>query len=296
MFGYIVPEKPELKIKEYELFKAYYCGICKSIGRRYGQLPRFTLNYDSAFLALLLSSLADSKAEIRRERCIAHPLKKRNVLKSTEILDYAADMNIVLAYYNLVDNWKDEKSVVGYTGALALRKAYKKISKRHEKKCRIIRENLERLNQLEKEKCNSIDEAAEPFSKLMAEIMAYETCCEDENREKILRWIGYNIGKWIYVLDAYDDLEKDVKNKAYNPLIYQYEYKDGDIKDFKTSILSNTEFILTYCLDQITKTYELLGNNKNKGLVENILYLGMLRKTDQILKFSNSKKCKRRDG
>jgi len=294
MFGYIVPEKPELKIREYEVFKAYYCGVCKSIGRRYGQLPRFTLNYDSTFLALLLSSVSNSKTEIKRERCIAHPLKKRNVLKSTGILDYAADMNIVLAYYNLMDNWKDEKSIIGYSGALALKKAFKKINRRHGNKCRIIRENLDRLNKLEKDRCNSIDEASEPFSKLMEEIMAYEACCEDESREKILRWIGYNIGKWIYVLDAYDDLEKDVKNKTYNPLICQYEYKGGDIKDFKESILSNAEFILTYCLDQIAKSYELLGNNKNKGLIENILYQGMLKKTDQVLKYKNIKKCKTR--
>ena len=122
MFGYILPEKPELKIKEYEIFKGYYCGICKSIGDRYGQISRLTLNYDCTFLALLLASINNEDVLLRRERCIAHPLKKRIVARQSEIIDYASDMNLILAYYNLKDDWIDQRSIVSGTGTLFLRK------------------------------------------------------------------------------------------------------------------------------------------------------------------------------
>jgi len=104
MFGYILPEKPELKIKEYEIFRAYYCGVCKSIGDRFGQITRISLNYDSAFLALLLDSISRENVKIRKEKCFIHPLKKLFVARDSEVIDYASDINIILAYHNLKDN------------------------------------------------------------------------------------------------------------------------------------------------------------------------------------------------
>jgi hypothetical protein len=318
MFGYILPEKQELKVKEYELFRAYYCGVCKSIGVRYGQIARLTLNYDSTFLALLLSSLTEDKVDVSKERCIAHHIQKRIVVKNNALIDYASDMNILLAYYNLEDNWKDEKSKLSYGGMIALKPAFRKIKTRHNEKCRLIKFRLEELSVLEKQKCNSIDKAAEPFAKIMEEIMANESVCKDEKVEKILRWIGYNIGKWIYVLDAYDDLEKDIKEKAYNPFIYQYNYYeiteslikgldeqnegcdshscerskkkvDPKIENFKNMIEKRIEFSLTYTLSQVAKAYELLDTRGCSSIVENIVYMGMLRKTEQILKKGSCK-------
>jgi len=283
MFGYILPEKPELKIKEYELFRAYYCGVCKSICKRCGQVPRLALNYDSTFLAILLSSIAGEKACVNRERCIVHPLKKRSVIKNSDIIEYASDINIILAYYNLKDNWNDERSLASGMGLLALRRGFQKIRKKYAEKCDIIESKLRELNKLETEKCDSIDRAAEPFARLMEEIVAYEPLCNEDRNEKILRWIGYNLGKWIYILDAYDDIEDDIKRKTYNPLILQYEYNGEDVSGFKSRIKERVEFNLMYCLNQVAGAYELLEIKNNKGIIENILYMGMLRKTEQIL-------------
>lgn len=284
MFGYILPEKPELKIREYELFRAYYCGVCKSIGKRYGFLPRLTLNYDSTFLALLLSSFAGEIINAKMEKCVVHPLSKRKIIKNSDIIDYASDMNIVLAYYNLEDDWKDEKSVLSAAGMLALKGGYKKISKKYQEKCGIIKKRLKELSVLEKQKCRSMDESAEPFAKLMEEVTAYDKLCNNEKFEKILRWTGYNIGKWIYILDAFDDIENDVKQKSYNSLIYQFDFNEKEeINEFKKRIKDRVEFNLTYSLGQIAKAYELMEIKNNAGLVENIIYLGMLRKTEQIL-------------
>lgn len=283
MFGYILPEKPELKVKEYELFKAYYCGVCKAIGKRSGQLARLTLNYDSTFIAILISSIIQSKPVIKRERCIAHPYAKRLVVRNCPVIDYASDINIVLAYYSMIDNWKDERSIPAGIGMGMLSKNFKKIRRRYQKKCDIIKFRLDELGKLEDSKCSSMDEAAEPFAKLMEEIALYPPACDDIKTEKILRWIGYNLGKWIYLMDAFDDIEKDIKKKNYNPLLEQYRFNGEDIEEFKSNICEQVEFNLTYTMSEIAKAYELLEKNENSGIVENIIYMGMLRKTETIL-------------
>lgn len=293
MFGYILPEKPELKIKEYEMFKAYYCGVCKSIGSRYGLIPRLTLNYDSTFLALLLSSLSGEKVVVKKERCIVHPVHKRHVVRCSRIIDYASDINIILAYYNLKDNWQDERSLPSGAGMAALKSAFNKIRKKYAEKCVIIENRLKELTELEKGKCVSMDRAAEPFAKLMEEITAYPPLCEDEKSEKVLRWIGYNLGKWIYILDAFDDIEENIKGKSYNPLVYQFEYGGENIDAFKCRIRDRVEFNLTFSLNQIAKAYELMDIRSNSGILENIIYMGMLRKTENILEIGSCRKIEK---
>lgn len=293
MFGYILPEKPELKVREYELFRAYYCGVCKSIGSRYGQLKRMTLNYDSTFLAILLSCLSDAKLDVHMERCIAHPVKKRLVIKNNDIVDYASDINIILAYHKMKDNWNDEKSIGSRAGMMLLNSAYDKIKNKYKAKCTEIEKRLIELSRLEKNKCAIIDKAAEPFAKLMEEIIVYEPCCSDEKSIKILKWIGYNMGRWIYILDAYDDIEKDISQKSYNPFIYQYSYTGEDIKCFKDKIRNDVEFNLTYSLSQIAKAFELLDKKSDTAIAENIIYMGMLRKTENILKAGSCNKIEK---
>ena len=283
MFGYIVPEKPEMKIKEYELFRAYYCGVCKSIGKRHGQLERMTLNYDSTFLAVLLSAIAGERLKVQKLRCIAHPIEKRHIIRDNSIIDYASDINILLAYYSLEDKRRDDGSLVPAAAMVLIGRAFKKLKKKYADKCLIIEKRLNDLVQLEKANCASMDMAAEPFARLMEEVTAYEPLCDNEKNKTTLRWIGYNLGKWIYLLDAYDDLEKDVKTKNYNPLIYQYKYDNEDIIKFKQEIRDKVEFNLTYSLNEIARAFELLDVKANKGILENIIYMGMLRKTEKIL-------------
>lgn len=292
MFGYVIPDKPELKIREYRTFNAYYCAICKSIGKRWGQIPRVTLYYDSAFLAVLLSSLTDSEIKIADETCIAHPIKKRPVLKTDKkIIDYAADMNLLLAYYKMDDNVYDEKSLLSATGKLFLKKAAKKIKASYPEKCAIIEEKLKQQRMLEKDNCVSMDLASEPFAGLMEEIMSFDNGNTDDKRIRILRWIGFNLGKWIYILDAFDDLEKDIKSGQYNCLVYQLGFDGTDAKEFKRSIRDRVEFNLTQALYQISSSMELLDIKKNKGILDNVAYLGLLAKSDQILNGTGS--CKK---
>lgn len=282
MFGYIMPEKPELKMKEFDVYRAYYCGVCKSIGKRHGQIKRLTLTYDAAFLALLLCSALKVETMLDRERCIVHPMKKTFVTRN-EIIDYSSDINVILAYNNMKDKWQDDKSKAALIALGALKRAYKKLMVHYPGKCAIISQRLEDLALLEKNKCSSMDQASEPFAKLMEEVMDYEKL--DGNTRQALRWMGYNLGKWIYLIDAYDDLEKDIKSSSYNPLLFHFNYKgkDDGLCDFKDSIRSQVEFTLLYCLGEASKAFELIDTKENKGILENILYIGMLSKTDKIL-------------
>jgi hypothetical protein len=283
MFGYILPLKQDLKIKEYELFMAYYCGMCKSMSKRLGQMPRLFLNYDSTFFAILLSSISDEKPEIKAERCIAHQIKKRLVVRKSEIVDYAADINVMLTYFSLKDKWNDDKSLAARAGMLSLEHHISKLKKKYPKKCGIIIGRLSELSELETIRCDILDKVADCFSGLIGEILCYEPLCADKNTEKVLRWIGYNIGKWVYIIDAFDDIKQDIKSDSYNPILLQYGYDGGDIDEFKSSIKDRIEFNLTYTLSEISKAYELLKTNSNSGIVENIIFMGMLKKTEQIL-------------
>ncbi len=282
MFGYIMPEKPELKIKEFDVYRAYYCGVCKAIGKRHGQVKRLTLTYDAAFLAMLLCSVLKIETKMVRENCLVHPLKKSFVTYN-EIIDYSSDINIILAYNNIKDKWEDDRSKAALAGMTALKRSYGKLLVRYPEKCAVINQKLKELSILEKNKCDSMDAAAEPFAKLMEEVLDYEKL-EDGTRQ-ILRWMGYNLGKWIYLIDAFDDLEDDVKNSSYNPLLLHFKYKgDGkDIPAFKEQIKGQVEFTLLYCLGEASKAFELLDAKENRGILENILYMGLLSKTDKIL-------------
>ncbi len=290
MFGYIRPEKPELKIKEYDEFRAFYCGICKSIAKNSGQIARLTLSYDATFLALLFSSVSNTAPEKRVERCVVHPVQKRNIYKNDKAIDYAADVNIILMYHSLLDKWKDEKLVLSIAGTAALSRKYNKLTKKYPFLCDIIEKKLKKLSKLEEEKCSSVDQAAEPFAQMMAEIMEFCPVIEDEKTKKVLRWLGYNIGKWVYIIDAFDDIEKDLIDKSYNPLLYQYEYHSEKVCEFKNRIRNDVEFILIYSLNEIGKAYELLEVKRNKDLIENIVFMGMLRQTEIIL--SGEKRAK----
>lgn len=282
MFGFVLPDKPEMKVKEYEQFRAVYCGVCKAIAKRHGTIPRFVLNYDMTFLAVLLSSALDNIPEMRTERCIAHPVTKRLTAKQSSVLDYVADMNVLLAYYKLLDDWSDERSLKAIPAMAGLLKAYRKVKKVHPQKDKAVKHWLSELSKLEKADTDNIDIVAEPFAKLMEELFICDSTEISESDSKILSWIGYNIGKWIYIIDAFSDIEKDYKSDSYNPFIAKTG-KALSPEEIKAKVRGEVEFILVYTLSQVSQSYDLLKKGKFSPILENIIYLGMLRKTENIL-------------
>jgi hypothetical protein len=167
MFGYVSPDKPDMKIWEYDVYRAYYCSICKTIGRRSGQAPRLALSYDLSFLALLLDALNEKPRVVHLERCVAHPAKKHLVVETNPCIEYASDMNVLLAYHQRQDKWSDEHSIKGLAGATVLRNAGMKAGKRWPEQKKAIEEGLQKLGNLEKNACSVLDEVAEAFSEIM---------------------------------------------------------------------------------------------------------------------------------
>jgi hypothetical protein len=287
MFGYVMPNKNELKIREFEVYNSYYCAICHSIRDRYGQLPRLLLTYDSVFLAMLLSAIKEDKDVISTFRCGTHLTKERNIVTATCEIDYASDMLLLLGYYKLRDDYEDEKSMVGLTGSLFLKRAFKKIESKYPEKSAKIHEYMKQLSEIEKLNSQIFDEVAEPFSHIMEEIFEYEDIPSDEYIKEY-RKIGFHLGKWIYLLDAFDDLEKDIKRKNYNPVINQFGFDKDDylgesLDDFKSRTNERIRLNLELYLANIGEAVNKIELKKNKEIIGNIVYLGLLGKTDEIL-------------
>lgn len=290
MFGYITPDKPELRIWEFEVFRGYYCGVCKAIAKRAGQRCRISLSYDAAFLALLLDSLSTDQLKGKQQRCFIHPLKKRFMVENNPAVEFASDINIVLAYYSVKDKWRDEKKISGFIGIAILKRSFKKVKRKYPVLVNDVQKELSFLYELEQGHCQYMDEASEPFARLMQIIFSFPVT--DERQKKTLGWIGYNLGKWIYILDAYDDIEDNIKSGAYNPLLNQFQYKpEESIRDFKERIKEKTNFNLVYTLSEMEKAFSLLNVKKNKGILENIVYSGLLIRTHNVLKPEDRSNC-----
>lgn len=270
MFGYVNIYKDLLKMRDYNVFRGYYCGLCKQLGKKFNHLTRFGLSYDMTFLAILISSLDDNKAEIKLQNCIAHPFTKRPVIPYDEGIEYSAEISVILTYLKLIDDWCDEKSLKSFMGIFYYfpnRKAIKK----HNDKYKMIQEYMNKLRLLEKENCSNVDEVADCFGKILEIVFDKEKC------NRALAWLGYHIGRFIYITDAYNDIEKDIKNKNYNPFVAN-SGSDLDKNQLKESVKTSLEFTLS----EISNAYNLLDIKKNKELLDNIIYLGLRQNVDKF--------------
>jgi len=291
MQGYVIAEKSELKMYEYDIYSAYYCGICKSIGRRYGQIPRLTLNYDAVFLAMLLSAIIEERTLMQKEHCLVHPIKKKYIMRNSDAIDYAADAMLLLAYYKLKDDYSDEKNLFAAFGQIVAKPLLHKLFRSETERCQKIETYLSQLTDLEKQNCGSLDQVAEPFAKITETLFSENHLIAKGSDRLILKQIGYHLGKWIYLIDAFDDLEKDETKNVYNPLFSRFSYKkeEESLPEFKIRIEKQVEFNLLQYLSEISKALALLELKQNKGILENIIYLGLLHQTDKVLQKGNTK-------
>ncbi len=266
MFGYVRPYKDEIKIKEFEIFKNYYCGTCVAVGK-HNYLGRFLLNYDSVFLSLFLSSLfLDS--EIPKKKFCPFVFKKVNIY-SNKYIDYSASLNIFLVSKKLFDDYKDNKNFFALLGAKMLDTKSQNFEK--------VDSLLNKIWELEKKECNDIDKLTDLFG----EILETFTEIEEVKLRKdyaAIRFFSYNLGRWIYLIDAIDDYEKDVKKGKFNPL------KDKFNKDM-------LKFILANYIKNIQNAFELIDFKKNRPIIENVVYFGLPKRIEEIL---NKNTCKAR--
>lgn len=266
MFGYVTVNRAELKGKYFDRYRAYYCGLCKTLHDKYGIKGQITLTYDMTFLIILLSSLYDKQSDIKRKRCIMHPCTPHAIMIN-EYTIYAADMSVLLAYYNFKDNWQDDHEIKSRAAMAALRKDVYKIRGRYKRQCKVIESELKALAKCEKAGERDIDTVSYHFGKILGEIFVYKK----DIWEDTLRKVGFYLGKFIYLMDSWDDLEKDMEKGNYNV----FEEMSGQ-DDFDNECRQ----ILIMMMSECSRKFEMLPILKNRELLRNILYSGVWLKWD----------------
>ncbi len=275
MFGYITICEPELKVKDWRRYRAYYCGLCKTLKEKYGSLGQMTLTYDMTFIVILLNSLYEEQLSASSHRCKTHPLKKQDMLQN-EITEYAADMNVILTYYHLKDDWQDERKWGSLLGLHALGRKAGQAARRYPRQHKVMYKELKALEKLEAAGSQNIDEAAGCFGRLMEELLIYKK----DVWESDLRRLGFFLGKFIYIMDAYEDLEKDAAEENYNPL---------NMLSHKADYEERCRDILCMMIAESSAAFEKLPCLQDADILRNILYTGVWNRYNKLQKLRQLK-------
>lgn len=278
MFGYVVVHKDELKIKDYDRYSSYYCGVCRSLKNNYGLSGQMTLTYDMTFIAVLLSGLYEDETISIKRHCVAHPVRKHSETLN-RYTDYAAAMNVMLSYYKLKDNWEDEKSIKSNLAAKLLKKAYKKACKKFPDKARVIETYIKEQHEIEKNNETDIDIVSGCTGRMLGNLLVMKN---DEWKDNLYE-TGFYLGKFIYIMDAYDDIEKDIKSNSYNPL---KKYVAGN--DFD----EYCKKILNIVAAESARAFERLPILQNIDILRNIIYAGIWSKYNKLVMTKNDREVK----
>lgn len=284
MFGYVKAYEPELKVKEQTLYRAIYCGLCRTMGKCTGICSRCTLSYDITFLAIVRFALTAEAPEIKKSRCLVHPFVRRPTVKPCQTLRFCSYASALLTYGKVSDDINDEKGRKKISALLArafLKPAYNRSKKRYPQLGDEISQCLSALSVLENEKRHSLDEASALSGKMMASLFSYDL---DGVPKIIAEAIGKNLGKWLYIIDAVDDYTEDLKKGRYNPLMSE---TGGEA--LTPDVLLRLKIILLNVLADAEAAFDLIDypdgelGQMLRCITENVIYVGMLRKTDEVL-------------
>lgn len=270
MFGYVTMNKPEMKFKEYDVYHSFYCGLCYTLKNQFGFHTQMTLNNDLTFVAILLSSLYEVETREELSACLLHPIHKYQKYFN-ECIDYAAKMTIVLTYFKCQDDWLDEKKRMSHAYMKLLRKHFLKIKAEYPQKVEHIEECLNKIHDYEKNHSNELDMISKYSGDMMAEICVYR---DDEWKDELYEF-GFYLGKFIYFMDAYDDLEDDRQKGVYNPFLVLAHESDFEEKCFE---------ILELMISKASASFECLPLIDNINIMRNILYSGVWSRYEMVKK------------
>lgn len=279
MYGYIVPKKATLRSSDFVLYRAFYCGMCCQTGKLYGQLPRFTTNYDFAFLTALLHDYASADIVIEEHKCVLNPVKKKAVLQSNALLERLAAANIMLSMQKAVDGIADKDGVKYRVAKNMLAVPFKKAVAEYPEMWAEIEKMYAVLRTSESAAVASVDRAADPFARLMSRLPELILGRETDDNMQVL---CYNIGKFVYLADALDDIAEDSKAKRYNPFLAAYG-----------GFTTRAEFIaahraeLEFCFKSVCARAESALCNirftQSYSLIKNIVCDGLRGKAEELL-------------
>ena len=296
MFGYVRIYKPDLKMAEYEHYQGIYCSLCKQLGKRYGFFARMTLSYDFTFLALFRMAMDDRCAGFRRGRCAFNPLKKRTCCCDNEHIPAAADAAAILTYYKLKDSLVDDGWFRSLPSRLLLpfaSRARKKAGERLPAFEAVVKDCMDRQAALEKARTASIDAAAEPTAQMLSFLSQLTARSESERR--VLERFGYCLGRWIYLIDAIDDMADDLANGSYNPYVLTRGLESGDAAGLREA-RQYSLLTLNACLAECIAAYNLLEIRRFDGILRNILEQGMPAEQKRVIAGEPARGKRRRTG
>lgn len=263
MFGYIYVNEQELKLREYTAYRSFYCGLCRNLHQRYGRTAQMMLNYDLTFLAILQNGLYEPETVLEEHRCIPHPMKKHPMV-CNEAISYAADMSVVLSYQKLMDDWEDDHNYMRRAAAQLLKSDYQKLREQYPRQTGAVEENIRLLREAERAGRREIDYAAGLNGRYLAEIFVWK---EDVWQEE-LRNMGFYMGKFIYLMDALEDAEKDRKQGNFN-VFADYGPIWGTEQELQI------REILMSMMTASARAFEQLPVLENAEIIRNILYSGV---------------------
>lgn len=270
MFGYVNVNRDELSKENKEIYQSYYCGLCQSLKDLCGSKGQVLLNYDMTFLVILLTGLYEPAEQTQSFTCTLHPLKKRTSL-TNDISRYAAAMNVLLAYYSLVDDWKDDKSLTKKSLAAMFRGDYARIAEEYPRQARAIESYIERLGAFEAAGEANIDLVAGLTGEMLGELFAWR---QDEWYDE-LKTLGFYLGEFIYLMDAYEDLGRDEKKNSYNPL---RSLKAEHAQEYEMLC----KLMMTSMLSECAKSFERLPILLHADILRNVLYSGIWSKYEYL--------------
>ena len=290
MFGYVRGADEMLSQEDRQRYQSVYCGLCHALGRRYGLAGRMILNFDLTFLAMLLQ---EGPCDTCEKRCLAHPIKARTCQQGSGALDTAADMSVILTWWQVQDGIADH----GFFGALKyrfaalfLRRAYRRAKEYQPDFDAITAERLRELAEMERRGEPSLDAPADAFARLLT---AAAEGAKDPIKRRVLGQMLYHLGRWIYLVDAADDLAKDAKSGSYNPLPRRYHLPEGKLTDEARRDLSMT---LDSSVRAMAAAFELWDFGENRGIIENIVYQGLYAVGGAVLNGTYRRRIRRKGG
>ncbi|MGN0571823.1 MAG: DUF5685 family protein [Candidatus Fimenecus sp.] len=277
MFGYVKVCKPELRVREYEEYKAVYCTLCKTLGKEYGLLSRVLLSYDATFYVLLRDCALQAEMPCyKKGRCRFNPLKKCGYCENPpESYREAAALTVLMSYQKVLDNIADGKGFKKFAARLCkpfLHGKYKKAKERYPFFAEQIEAAMQNQAALETENCISVDRAAEPSAKALE--MLFSHGIENDDNRRVVARVAYCVGRWVYLIDAYDDMRADLKNGSYNPFLVKYGVTDEaalSSEDMQEKLLRS----LYMTENEAAVSFDLLSGTVHRGVLENILRDGM---------------------
>ncbi len=284
MFGYININRNQLTEESKEAYQAYYCGLCQKLRNNFGAKGQMLLNYDMTFLIVLLTGLYELESQKQEFTCPMHPTRKQTAWLN-EATEYAADMNLLLGYHNLEDDWKDDKSYTKKALAKILEKDYVNVREKYKRQAEAVETYMEKLKAAEEDKEQNLDVTAGLTGEMMGEIFDWK---RDEWSEE-LHCLSFYMGKFIYLMDAYEDMEKDKKKKQYNPLRLMADQCQGDFETF-------CKLMLTSMMSECARSFERLPILTHADILRNVLYSGVWSKYEYLQlkkKKQQEKKVKR---